>query len=324
MVGGLQRQAGLAHAARPDQREQATVGVVEPLGDVGQFRRPPDEGGQLNGQVVRRLRWRGQRFGFDFPAQRLRSRRRRDAQFRFQGAAARLVLGQGGAALAAQRQCAHQLLVRFFPPGLQFHLPPGVALYGVPFPPLRVAGGQAVQHLNGLSVQRFALQQEPLFKRGTIQKEPGQQVAAIQGRGLAQALLACAAGLEMAVGVLSAGGDEVAEGGYIEPVVAARVELDGRAGDEEEGRIGLRVANGAAQAVEGLAEGVQGVGLGLFGPEEGGEGRPREGGAGVHRQVGQQRAGRVGFKIGNRFTAPGDLKSPQERDVQVFHFRRSS
>jgi hypothetical protein len=57
--------------------------------------------------------------------------RRFDVQFYGQDTAARLILRQGFAALAAQGQDRHELPVGFFAHGIEFQLPPGIGIGAV-------------------------------------------------------------------------------------------------------------------------------------------------------------------------------------------------
>jgi len=97
------------------------------------------------------------------------------------------------------------------------------------------------------------------------------------------------------------------------------VESDGLASDLQKGRISRAVADGLPQPVERLGQIVPGLGLGLVGPEQAGEGLAAVRGVGVHGQVGEQGARRVGPKAGDRLPVQRDLERAQKRDGETRH-----
>jgi hypothetical protein len=119
-------QACFADAARPDQCDEATVGVGKPFGQFVQFVMPSDKDGGRAGQVVAGSL--GLEFaGADLFVQGRRLVGRFDGQFAGEHFPAGAVLGHSRAALSVEGQQAHQRAVRFFVPGLQFDLTLGVA-----------------------------------------------------------------------------------------------------------------------------------------------------------------------------------------------------
>jgi hypothetical protein len=141
--GGRRRQPGLADAAGADQGHQPAGGVVEQLVQAGQLLFPADQRGEWPGQVGRGRRDLGHRRrsgvglrrarflqvgppgGRQWPVAQLGEpagagdllaqgdggRRRLDPQLLLQHIPAGLVLGQGGAALAAAGQEPHERTV---------------------------------------------------------------------------------------------------------------------------------------------------------------------------------------------------------------------
>ena len=90
-----------------------------------------------------------------------------------------------------------------------------------------------------------------------------------------------------------------------------RVELDGLAGDEQEGGIGQVVADSLAQVGQGMAQVSQGGWLGVIRPEQARQGLAGVRAARFSRQVGQQRSHFVGCEAGDRLAIPEGLERSQ-------------
>ena len=89
----------------------------------------------------------------------------------------------------------------------------------------------------------------------------------------------------------------------------------GAGGVQPGGRVGLVILDGRAQAAQGLAQVLEGHGLGVVRPQQPGQRLAAMGDAGVHGQVGQQRLRRVGAKSDHGFTVQGDPKGTEQRDL---------
>ena len=70
------------------------------------------------------------------------------------------------------------------------------------------------------------------------------------------------------------GGQQRAECGHIQPVIAGRVELNLVGCDQEVGRGSLLVGDNLAQPVEGLPQVIAGGGLRRIGPKQSGQSLP--------------------------------------------------
>jgi hypothetical protein len=79
--------------------------------------------------------------------------------------------------------------------------------------------------------------------------------------------------------------NQLVERGDVKPMVARQVELDGLAGGEQVGRIGLAIVDGPPQATQRLAQVVPGFRLRLFGPQQFGQRFSAMWGLGVEGQV---------------------------------------
>jgi hypothetical protein len=113
--GGFQRQAALAGAARPHDREQAAGRVGELLAHESHLRGAPDETGERGRQIVARSMQRGADAGVECG--------RLFGWFGVEGgahhAAALLILGERRRVLAGARQRQHQLAVAFLAPAVE-------------------------------------------------------------------------------------------------------------------------------------------------------------------------------------------------------------
>ena len=114
--------------------------------------------------------------------QSARLRTRLDAELLGQDLVAGLILGQGGAPLAAAGQQQHQLPVGVLPPGFQGQQAGGVVDAGRLSGPTLLAEiyGQPVQGLHGQYAQPGPLGQSPFLKcRGLAHVKPFQEVTPV-------------------------------------------------------------------------------------------------------------------------------------------------
>ncbi len=86
------------------------------------------------------------------------------------------------------------------------------------------------------------------------------------------------------------------EFGYVKPMVAVAVELNGLPGDLQKGGIGLLVADDLAKVKGGLGQVAPGGLLRLIGPEEADKGVSAVRPAGLNGQADQQRPHLVGIQ----------------------------
>jgi len=91
-----------------------------------------------------------------------------DAQFVGEELFADLELGQGSAALSAQREEAHQLALAVLAPGVQLHQPPGVGQAALVIAAALIVGSQALQGLHSAAMEMLAAQRDPLLKGHAI------------------------------------------------------------------------------------------------------------------------------------------------------------
>jgi hypothetical protein len=186
VVGGLHRQTAFAHAARPQQREQTAVFLLELGHNLFQFGAAPDEGGQESREVTQRG---GGRPGAnltvaDLLGQNGRFRGRLNAQFLPQNIAAGGKLVQGAVPLSLAGQSQHRLAVGGFIPGFKGQLAPGIIIGGIVASLLLVSGGQHTKKAQPLLMDKLSLHQQPFLKgQGVVNGETGQQIAGQQGSG---------------------------------------------------------------------------------------------------------------------------------------------
>ena len=145
--GGLDRQPRLAGAARPQDGEQATVGVRQACGYLAQLSCSPDEGGGLRRQIVcRKFRWR-RLLTLDYYEARPNLvdefagfRLRLHTQLRCQHAHAFIVLAHGRRPVAGLGVQAHERAVGRFVQRIQRQ------------PPSRIGNGKVILATARLSV----------------------------------------------------------------------------------------------------------------------------------------------------------------------------
>ena len=140
---------------------------------------------------------------------------------------------------------------------------------------------------------------------------------------MCQPLHAGTTGPQAAVGMRVDSAGQVREGIGVQPIVAVGVELDRLAGDLQKGRVRLTALNGTAQPVQGLAQGVQGLGARLVVPQEIGQHLPAKGHLRMHHQVDEQRPGRGSLEPCDAFSILADLKSTKEGNFESGHGKRS-
>jgi hypothetical protein len=130
--GCAAREACLADAAWPGQRQQAAGRILQQLIDLSQFALASNQRCRRNRQVVSPFLAR-QFIGADFLEQPSCLFGGFCAQFIRQHAPARFVLRQRRAALPAQRQGTHQLAMRFLTPRIEFQLTDGAMPHSIVF-----------------------------------------------------------------------------------------------------------------------------------------------------------------------------------------------
>ena len=81
------------------------------------------------------------------------------------------------------------------------------------------------------------------------------------------------------------------------------------------GGVGLSVADGGPQPAQRSAQVVSRAGIGVFRPQQPGQRIAAVGHAGMQRQVGQQRAGRVRAKLRYGLAIQRDLKGAEKADL---------
>ncbi len=169
--GYLQTQPRLSRAGGTGERQEA--GRCQQLHDLADLTLAPDERGDLRGEVVLAGRHSRQNRHLQLAIADLLVQPRRffgwlDAQFFSQEAATGLVLSQGGAALAPERQRSHQLSVGRLIPGLQFDLPPGTGLGLLVLAASLVGCRQAMEHGRHLPGESLPCKQRPFLKGGAV------------------------------------------------------------------------------------------------------------------------------------------------------------
>jgi hypothetical protein len=160
---------------------------------------------------------------------------------------------------------------------------------------------EVAQALDGQLVQALALRREPFLERALRQRQPGQQVAAVEAGDLFERLGAAI-------------GDQPLELRHVH-VDDRRVQGDARAIDNHPGPGGPR--QGLADSRQRVAQVASSLGILHVSPQQGRELLARVGPAGRERQISQQGLtllGRedersTGFELG--------LKSPEKREFQA-------
>ncbi len=102
-------------------------------------------------------------------------------------------------------------------------------------------------------------------------------------------------------------------------MVAGGVELEGVAGDQQEGGICCAVTDGLAEVVEGVAQVAERSPVGPIGPQQAGQYLAAVHAVRFHGQVGQQRPDLGGFKARDRFPVQCDPEKPQQEKRKVGH-----
>jgi hypothetical protein len=202
-----------------------------------------------------------------------------DAQFLRQAAFAGLVLRQGGTALAAQSQQAHQLPVRLFKPRLQPQLLAGIRTGFFQLSPALMLFGKLVQGSQSLAFQLLPHYRRPGIElRAVLERKPLQEGPPVQARRLLQPL---ERGLTGTVAL-----QEGTKSPHIQPVVAGGVEPDRLALDEQKwGRV-LGLFQHLAQVGEGVAQAGSSRAFQVTRPEQACQGRSAVRAGSFHRQVG--------------------------------------
>ncbi len=116
------------------------------------------------------------------------------------------------------------------------------------------------------------------------------------------------------MGVGRTDGQQCGERGYIQGVVAAWIELDGVAGDQQEWRRGAGVAERLAQVGQHLAQVGARRRIGQFGPQQANQRITVMGTLGLDRQVGQQGARFVLREAADRLPIQHDLQGSQQAE----------
>jgi len=216
-----------------------------------------------------------------------------------------LILGQGGAVLAAAGQRQHTPAVRLLAPGVHGQQPGRAFHRFLALAALQQQLGQLVQRAQRQVAQPHPLHQRPVLEVGRVAHvEAVQKVALIVAQRLAQQPGARAGRLA------AAEAQQLAEGAGVQQVGRVAIEGHRVAGDQQVGIEQL------AQVAEHLAQVVGRGRVGHFAPQQAGQRlalvRPAADG-----QVGQQRRRFTGHKVADDDAVLPDLHAAQQKNFQI-------
>ena len=267
----FQRQARFAATAGAVQGEQPPLSAGQVLADLLQFRLPSDQGRDRHWQPGRRrAEWpMRQRAAPDRRGQGLGFILRLDPQFGQQRSVESLVLPQRRVAALVLCQGTQQQPLGSFVPGLQAQQPPGVAGRSPVLTLRQMCISQRLQSGTDLLAQLLTADQQPFVKGQAIGGiKMCQQFASVDLDGPGKLRQAGRTDLQPAVGMAFGSSQQRLEGHHVQPIITLAVEADRLGFDQQMGRIGGLVVQGAAQAREGLAQVLEALLLRLLGPEE--------------------------------------------------------
>ena len=228
----LQRQAGLAAATRPHQRQQPAIWIPQALADLGQDRLSPYEGGGLGGQVVP-----GQGSSGSLPAHsagpNLLIEGRRllggcESQFLLEDARALLVLAQRGRPLAGLVVQLHQGAVGRLVQRVERQPAPGVRDGRLDLTLGTVSTHELLEGRCQILAQPFGLEELPLVEGWAVgQGEPRHKVPPIELDGLGERDQAVGADGVLGMAVFPPVAQPAAEPLHVHPQAKAGVQADG-------------------------------------------------------------------------------------------------
>lgn len=181
------------------------------------------------------------------------------------------------------------MLVCLLPPGLQLNLPSCIELGTLILPTHLACRGKPIQRLQHLPLKLRALERDPFFECSAVgERKPFNEVTPVEIDRLRQVAFRQIARV--------CGSRRLNERHNIQPAIAGPVELYGVASDREERWLSQPIANDPSKVREPVAQVSRSCLLGIFGPEQARQRRPRMRSPRFYCKVSQQRSHLVGGK----------------------------